>query len=57
MGDHLSFRRRFYLDGWDRSLMRGRGMLIEDCYIPSAGLCAYRNKVVHECSVRLFEVM
>jgi hypothetical protein len=36
----------------DRSLMRGRGALIEDCYIPRAvdgyWACAYRNKFLHE---------
>jgi len=30
-------------DWVDRPSMRGRGALIEDCYIPSAGLCAYRK--------------
>jgi hypothetical protein len=36
----------------DRSLMRGRGALIEDCYIPSAvgssWACAYINKFLHK---------
>jgi hypothetical protein len=36
----------------DRSLMRGRGALIEDCYIPTAvdghWACAYRNKFLHK---------